>query len=138
MHIRPAEPRDLIEIIEMGSKAFSYIKKPEEFFLRRLKEGHVYVAVDGEVLGFVDFDVEGNEMKIQGIVVREKYRGLGIGKTLLRWALDRGREMKMKRAVLFTLKSNGPARRLYEGLGFRIMKEEGDFVWYERPLGSYR
>ena len=139
MKIRPAELRDLLSIVEIGTKNFPYIEEPFEFFLKRINEAHVFVAVlNGEVVGFVDVDVEGNVGKIEGIAVKEEYRGLGIGKKLLSAALMFLAYLGVDRVQLMTMEDNLPARRLYESMGFEAKKKEGKILWYERELRADR
>ena len=134
MRFRRAEVRDLFEIVEIAAKEFPYIKNPVEFFLKRIHDGNIILARDGELLGFVDFTVDGDTLQIDGLVVKERYRRLGIGRALLTRALEEGRKMKLRRARLMTLRSNTAARHLYESLGFRVIGEEGDVLFYERDL----
>jgi len=63
--------------------------------------------------------------EVQGVVIDNKYRGRGIGKSLLdraiqesdtyfkRWGIDNFR------LFLYTRSSNEPAKTLYKGFGFR-------------------
>ncbi len=135
MRIRPAELRDLIFIVELGSGSFPYIENPFEFFLRRIKESHVFVAVEGgEVIGFVDVELRGEEGVVEGIAVKEEYRGLGVGKRLLSAALAFLAYLGVKRIRLMTLEGNIPARRLYESLGFKVKERNGRVLWYEREI----
>ncbi|NPA86819.1 MAG: GNAT family N-acetyltransferase [Candidatus Diapherotrites archaeon] len=134
MEIRRAEIRDLAGIIKLGKENFPYIEHPEEFFLQRIKESNVYVLRDKRVVGFVDFRVDGDTLLIDGLVVEERYRGLGWGRKLLELALEEGKRLRLRRARLMTLETNLPARRLYESAGFRVVERRGPILFYERYL----
>lgn len=75
----------------------------------------------GILVGFVGSWLLVDELHVTTIAVHPDWRRLGIGRSLLlhliRAALGRG-------ATAITLEvraSNGPAQRLYEGLGFRLV-----------------
>ena len=64
------------------------------------------------------------------MAVDEKFRGKGIGESLIYGLIDRAREMKLKRVILYSNTILEPAIRLYRRLGFReITLEKG---LYER------
>ncbi len=52
------------------------------------------------------------------IVVKEEYRGCGFGKVLCRSLLEKAKEKGATTGYLQVVDSNGPAKRLYESLGF--------------------
>ncbi len=51
--------------------------------------------------------------------VDEKYRGQGIGKELMRWAIERARKENCVAIQLTTNAERQDAHRFYENLGFR-------------------
>jgi GNAT superfamily N-acetyltransferase len=55
---------------------------------------------------------------IEDVFVAEAARGSGLGRAMVRAALDRAGERGCRRADLDTDADNLPARRLYESLGF--------------------
>ena len=55
---------------------------------------------------------------LEDLFVREATRGSGLGLALALAALDRARERGCARVELDVNEANGPARALYEGLGF--------------------
>jgi len=72
--------------------------------------------------------------KIGNIVVKEKFRGKGIGKTLMKKMLDTAKELGLDRIKLeVDTKSN--AVKLYESLGFIIEKTEKNF--YDNGADAY-
>lgn len=56
---------------------------------------------------------------IEELQVVEKFRGQGIGRKLLTYALNRMKEAGLEAAYLRTREGNTPTQNLYESLGFR-------------------
>lgn len=63
-----------------------------------------------------------NEMYVGFLVVDEKYRGKGIGSTLLNFGLNKAMEMKKEKLSLDVLGDNPKAKALYERQGFSTVK----------------
>ncbi|MDQ0747944.1 GNAT superfamily N-acetyltransferase [Streptomyces africanus] len=59
-------------------------------------------------------------LQIQGLAVAEEARGRGVGRALVRAAVDEGRRRGARRLTLRVLGHNAPARRLYEAEGFVV------------------
>ncbi|MFE0645507.1 GNAT family N-acetyltransferase [Streptomyces sp. NPDC058877] len=101
---------------------------PEEpFFDARHVPGDYLVAVRGEgVVGFVrvvpptPLAANSHVRQIQGLAVAEAARGQGVGRELLRAAMDRARAQGAVRMTLRVLGHNGPARALYASEGFAV------------------
>ncbi|WP_213001662.1 GNAT family N-acetyltransferase [Winogradskya consettensis] len=62
-------------------------------------------------------------MTIESVRVRGDQRGRGVGRAMMRWSLDRGRERGCGIAQLTTDKLRTDAHRFYAGLGFRATHE---------------
>ena len=63
-------------------------------------------------------------MTIEAVRVRGDRRGSGVGRQMMAWALDRGRERGCRLAQLTTDKRRTDAHRFYESLGF-VASHEG-------------
>ncbi len=59
------------------------------------------------------------------VAVLPEYRGMGVGTELLRALISRGTEVGY-RAISLSVDARNPALRLYERLGFRVVKSEGN------------
>ena len=59
------------------------------------------------------------------VAVEPEYRGMGVGTALLRALISRGAEVGY-RAVSLSVDARNPALRLYERLGFQVVKSEGN------------
>jgi GNAT superfamily N-acetyltransferase len=97
---------------------------------RRAESSCVAVAVapDGRVLGGVTYvrgpedpyseDLRQGEAGIRMLAVDPESQGLGVGRALTLWCLDRARRDGRARIALHTSHFMPMAVRLYEGLGF--------------------
>lgn len=80
----------------------------------------------GRIVGYVrlGFPTElasnAHVRQICGLAVAEEARGLGVGRALVRAAVDRARECGARRITLRVLGHNTAARKLYESEGFVV------------------
>ncbi len=93
--------------------------------------GQFFIAdVDGEAAGAVQFQLEDqlfwpdltrdDSAFIHRLVVRRRYRGLGVSTALMQWAVSRARELG-KRYLRLDCDANRPKlRTLYERFGFQF------------------
>ena len=82
------------------------------------------VAVDGEDdVGLCMLGVRGNSGWIGGVGVVAGRRGEGIGEQLMRAIEDRARSRGVERLWLEVLVQNEPAIRLYEKLGYQVVRK---------------
>jgi ribosomal-protein-alanine N-acetyltransferase len=88
-----------------------------------LKGTHGESAIAGYVCAWIVLD----EIQILNVTVRRSCRRQGIGRALLRHALQCGWSRGCTRALLEVRPSNTAARRLYESAGFRAVGERPNF-----------
>ncbi len=104
-------------------------------FLNRFDSAHDgfwLLKVNGNMVGSVS--VDGKEAdtigaRLRWFIVDPKYQGLGLGKILLREAVDFCRRSNFRRVYLYSFAGLDPARHLYEKFGFRISEEQEDETW---------
>jgi ribosomal protein S18 acetylase RimI-like enzyme len=100
-------------------------EKGLRLIIEQPETGRIYCARLGEnVVGMVSLlftisTAEGNRTAwLEDMVVRPDQRGQGIGKKLLRHAMDRAKELGCSRITLLTDGSNQSAMRFYKEAGF--------------------
>ncbi|MEU6120772.1 GNAT family N-acetyltransferase [Streptomyces sp. NPDC047123] len=135
MHIRTARPEDDDELARLDRATWSTLHavqpRPqppyEPFFNDRFgPHDHLVAETDGRIVGYVKLGfptpllVNAHVRQIQGFVVAEELRGRGVGRTLIRAAMDEARRQGALRITLRVLGHNTPARTLYEAEGFVI------------------
>ncbi|WP_062647592.1 GNAT family N-acetyltransferase [Streptomyces maremycinicus] len=117
---------------------------------RHVPEDYLVAEVDDRVIGYVrlapptPLACNAHVRQIQGLAVLDEGRGRGVGRALIRAALDEARRQGARRITLRVLGHNAPARRLYESEGFvveGVLPEEfllgGEYVddvFMGRPL----
>jgi ribosomal protein S18 acetylase RimI-like enzyme len=139
LNFRQATREDLPEIVRMLADDFlgstreryenplpeSYVKAFEE--IDADKNNELIVAErDGEVVGMLQLTFTpsisfqgGKRATVESVRTDSKYRGHGIGKELMRWAIERAREADCISMQLTTNSERTDAHRFYENLGFK-------------------
>lgn len=93
---------------------------------RHAPEDHLVAELDGRVVGYVrlafptGLACNAHVRQIQGLAVAEEARGRGVGRALIRSAVEESRRRGARRLTLRVLGHNTPARRLYEAEGFVV------------------
>ena len=85
-------------------------------------EGHCVVELDGEAIGRIWVARSAEEIHLVDIAILRAYRARGIGTQLLGQLLREGQERGLP-VRQYVLKSNERALRLYERVGFRVVRE---------------
>ena len=104
-----------------------------DFDLRRYA-AHTFVAeVDGEVVGYVATRLYSSVLTghVANMAVARRCQGIGVGKALMRAALDHFRQEGMRYARVETLEQNAKGQHIYPAFGF---KEIGRQIFYFREL----
>lgn len=104
-------------------------------FLIRFDEAYdgFWVAIlDGKIVGSVAIDgstgsTEG--ARLRWFIIAPECQGRGIGKALMREALDFCKRADFSRVYLWTFTGLNAARHLYEKCGFTLCKEHEDNQW---------
>lgn len=110
-----------------GSSYEEEVKQPLQIVIDRLADSlnHIFGAVnDGEQLvGIITLRRQPKQKShfkanIFAMYVLPAYRQQGIGRALLKRAIDRGREIGLRQINLSVVAANKPAVSLYKGHGF--------------------
>lgn len=84
----------------------------------------------GEVLGSVALTDEGEaEGRIRWVLLHPSLRGQGLGRRMVGEAVERARELGMRKVTLDTFSDLRAAARIYRGLGFRVVSEQRRDDW---------
>ena len=115
---------DLDAIVAIENASFSN-PWTREMYVRELQNPDVsflYVLRLPEkgIVAFCSFWMVLDEVHINNLAVRHDHRGQGLGAALLEHVLQAAASRGAGRATLEVRRSNTPARRLYERLGFEI------------------
>ena len=101
------EPNDVISL-----------SNPKEEILD--KGGYIYYAtVDGVVAGTVSLlRITNYEFELGKMAVSANYQGLGLGNIFMQHCIDEAQRLGIKKLILFSNTSLGPAIHLYRKYGF--------------------
>jgi len=105
-------------------KLESIIKSLKFYF----KLGKIYIAKEkNEIIGVIVFKKEqfweGGVIIIEDLVIKNEFRGKGIGKNLLDYVKDSAKKEKIK-SILFTTNRKSGAIEFYKKLGYKIEKDK--------------
>ncbi len=132
--IIPMEESDLEEVLIIEASSFSspwtremflheFLRAPISWcFVAKSLGGERNTADHGKkVLGYMCFWIIGDEMQIANVAVDPSWRRKGIGRGLLRFALEFAQSRGVRLVVLEVRSSNVGAQHLYRSLGFRVV-----------------
>jgi ribosomal protein S18 acetylase RimI-like enzyme len=112
------EPNDVISL-----------SNPKEEILD--KGGYIYYAtVDGVVAGTVSLlRITNYEFELGKMAVSANYQGLGLGNIFMQHCIDEAQRLGIKKLILFSNTSLGPAIHLYRKYGFTDAEfEQGHYA----------
>ncbi|QCD55494.1 GNAT family N-acetyltransferase [Streptomyces hawaiiensis] len=133
--IRAARPEDDGELALLDRLTWSHLHAvmPEPqppyspfFSERHTPEDCLVAELDGRLAGYVHLgfptplDSNRHVRQIQGLAVAEGARGRGVGRALVRAAVEEARLRGARRITLRVLGHNTPARALYAAEGFTV------------------
>jgi ribosomal-protein-alanine N-acetyltransferase len=121
---RTLSQRDLEAIVAIENASFNnpWTREMYERELQNPDVSFLYVLrVPGDgIVAFCSFWLVLDEVHINNVAVRADYRGRGAGTALLEHVLRAGASRGAARATLEVRRSNEPALRLYQRLGFVV------------------
>jgi len=129
--IRPATEADDAALAELEKATRLPTVSPAEYhpqaFFGSTRPHEVLVAeLSGRVVGYVEvrpptpLPSNAHVLAVEGLAVSADVRGQGIAQQLLAAVEERAAERSAVRVTLRVLAPNGPARALYEKLGYRV------------------
>ena len=144
MNFRKATEKDLLEIVkmiaddELGEKRENFQNPLPIEYLRAFQQinadaGQELVVVeneDSEIIGTLQLSFiqyltyqGGIRAQIEAVRIRKDHRGLGIGKKMFEWAINRAKQKGAHLLQLSTDKKRPLAIKFYESLGFKKSHE---------------
>lgn len=133
--IRAAHPSDERDLVLLDRDTWSHLhavgpspQPPyEPFFRGRFgPPAHLVAEHEGRVVGYVrlgcptELASHAHVQQIRGLAVAEEVRGRGVGRALVRAAVQEARDRGARRITLRVLGHNTTARVLYESEGFLV------------------
>ena len=105
-----------------------------DFFKRFIphRDGLWLVVVEDQVEGSLVIDgIDGNTRgaHLRWFILSDVLRGQGVGRELLRNAVDFIQSRNYRKTYLWTFQGLDPARHLYEAFGFVLRKEQTGTQW---------
>jgi ribosomal-protein-alanine N-acetyltransferase len=122
VQFRPMTMADLDEVMTIERSAFPFPWSPG-FFRQELQVAcarSILAEADGKIIGYVLFWLLPGAIDIHNIAVHTDFRRRGIARVLLRKVIGEATRQSITRVMLEVRKSNLPAQRLYETMGFFI------------------
>lgn len=120
MEIRPWIYQDNIEIFSLSNECFENFWSKETIADTFLQDNFIgFVAVeDNKIIGFISTVWCIDECEIELIAVKKEYRNKLVATNLLNVAIEKFKEMKIKKLFLEVRRSNVVAQSFYEKQGF--------------------
>jgi ribosomal-protein-alanine N-acetyltransferase len=127
---------DLEGVLEVEAESFTnpWTRDMYSWELQNRAVCHILVVRTAEcqVAGFCAFWLVFDEIHINNLAMRPRFRAQGIGTGLLHHVLAEAKDLGARRATLEVRASNVQARRLYERLGFYVAGTRRNY--YTNPV----
>jgi len=127
---------DLDGVLDVERESFTnpWTREMYSWELQNRAVCHIYVVrtADCRVAGFCAFWLVFDEIHINNLAMRPRYRGLGMGTALLTYVVAAGRDLGARRATLEVRASNEAALRLYERMRFYVAGRRRNY--YSNPV----
>jgi [ribosomal protein S18]-alanine N-acetyltransferase len=120
IRFRPITTADLDEVMVIERTSFRF-PWSSGFFLQELQVAcarSILAEIDGHIVGYILFWLLPGAIDIHNIAVHVDYRRRGIARLLLSKVLGEARSQSAVRVMLEVRRSNRPAQKLYESVGF--------------------
>ena len=120
VQLRPMTTADLEEVMGIERASFRF-PWSAGFFRQELQVAcarSILAESDGKLIGYVLFWLLPGAIDIHNIAVHADYRRRGIARILLTSVISEARRQSASRVILEVRKSNLPAQKLYETMGF--------------------
>ncbi|HZS46112.1 MAG TPA: GNAT family N-acetyltransferase [Blastocatellia bacterium] len=140
--LRPATPDDLIFARAIYYETQRWViehyfgwneaNENEKFLNNFNAEKAQIIVIDSMNAGWLQVFEDDANIEVGGIYISNQFQNRGAGTLLLTWIMNDA-ESKRKTVTLSTAKIN-PARRLYERLGFRPVREDERKIYMQKDF----
>lgn len=124
---RMLKEEDLKDVERIENSSFKY-PWPLEALKFELLENPFCISLalesSGKFIGYAFLHIASDFSHLVNIAIEKNFRGIGLGEKFLRHILKVSRNAGVKRVVLEVRKSNIVAIKLYEKVGFSILREQ--------------
>jgi ribosomal-protein-alanine N-acetyltransferase len=120
VRFRPMTTADLDEVMGIERTSFRF-PWSTGFFLQELQVAcarSILAEIDGRIVGYVLFWLLPGTVDIHNIAVHVNFRRRGIARALLSKVVTEAERQTNLRVILEVRRSNLPAQKLYESMGF--------------------
>jgi len=120
VRFRPMTTADLDEVMGIERTSFRF-PWSTGFFLQELQVAcarSILAEIDGRIVGYVLFWLLPGAIDIHNIAVHVNFRRRGIARALLSKVVTEAERQTNLRVILEVRRSNLPAQKLYESMGF--------------------
>ncbi len=100
----------------------------------------IYVAEDGQVVAFLSVEVHRDPVAhiyLDDFSVTAAFRGKGIGSALIRTAETYAEQTGSRAVLLHVEKTNTPAMRFYERLGYAVFRDDGNRLLLKKDIEDH-
>jgi len=122
--VQKAAAEDREKILEMIRKEFPYFSLTEQELWERIRSKNIAVfkaSSRKKFAGFIEVEfLNGNEARINGLTIKEEYRGKKAATKLLEKAIGFLKRKNIERVRLLVKQSNETAKKLYRQYGFQF------------------
>jgi mycothiol synthase len=135
--LQSARPEDHLALWRADDEVFGAQGEWDRNVPPRFHPSHWLVAWDrAEIAGYCSFERRADVGAVTVLGVRTAWRKRGIGRALLAQAIHFLAEQDVRSIRTIADANSGlPSLRLYESLGFQVMREH---VWYHKSIGTDR
>lgn len=137
--LRDARPEDMPEVLELINELAVFEKEPDAVIVTTedlVRDGFgenplffcFVTEMEGKIQGmalvyFRYSTWKGKTVHLEDLIIREAYRGKGLGNALYKRVIEFAQEQGVKRAEWVVLDWNTPAKDFYERSGATVFKE---------------
>jgi [ribosomal protein S18]-alanine N-acetyltransferase len=133
---------DLLEVVDIEESSglsrwgwaayYAELQGGNKHLMLVARVGGGHIPVGSRLAGYIVARLGADELHINNVAVRDRYRRCGIGRALLDLILAEGKRSGATRAFLELRAGNAAALAMYESCGFRITSRRGKY--YSEPV----